>query len=129
MKKRTVVFGVLAAVLLVGGTAFLICSNLPHFTGSVTKEPDAYLLDAQYMNGTDRHTMALNAGDVLAIHFETEKGTLHLEIKAPDGGVLYSGNGQDATDFTVNIEESGSYAVTVKARFATGSIRIQAESQ
>ena len=25
------------------------------------------------MHGTDRHTMALNAGDVLQIHFETEK--------------------------------------------------------
>ena len=60
--------------------------------------------------------MSLNAGDVLAVHFEAEKGTLHLEIKAPDGGVLYSGNGQDATDFTVNIAESGSYAVTVKKR-------------
>ena len=122
------VFGVLA-VLLAGGAAFLIRCNLPHFTGSVTKEPDVYILDAQHMSGKDGHTMALNAGDVLAIHFETEKGTLHLEIQAPDGSVLYSGNGQNATDFAVNIAESGSYAVTVKARSATGSIHIQAESQ
>ena len=122
------VFGVLAVLLLAGGAVFLIRYNLPHFTGSVTKEPDVYILDAQYMNETDGHTMTLNAGDVLAIHFETERGTLHLEIKAPDGGVLYSGNGRDATDFTANIAESGSYAVTVKARSATGSIHIQAES-
>ena len=128
MKKRTVVFGVLA-VLLAGGAAFLIRCNLPHFTGSVTKEPDAYRLDAQYMNGKDGHTMVLNAGDMLAIHFETGKGTLHLEIQAPDGSVLYSGNGQDATDFTVNIAESGSCAVTVKARSATGAIHIQAKGQ
>ncbi len=93
------------------------------------KESDAYRLDAQYMNGTDRHTMTLNAGDVLVIRFETEKGTLYLEIQAPDGSVLYSGNGQNATDFTVNITESGSYAMTVKARFATGSIHIQAEGR
>ena len=129
MKKRTVVFGVLAAVLLAAGTAFLIFRDPSHFTGSVTKEPDGYILDAQYMNGTDGHTMTLNAGDVLAVHIETENGTLHLEIQAPDGGVLYSGNGQDATDFTVNIAESGSYAVTVKAWSATGSIHIQAEGR
>ena len=129
MKKRTMVFGVLAAVLLAAGTAFLIFCDPSHLTDSVTKEPDAYRLDAQYMNGTDGHTMTLNAGDVLAIRFETEKGTLHLEIQAPDWNVLYSGNGQSATDFTVNIAESGSYAVTVKARFATGSIRIQAKSR
>ena len=78
------------------GAAFLILCNLPHFTDSVTKEPDTYRLDAQYMNGTDGHTMTLNAGDVPAIRFETEKGALHLEIQAPDGGVLYSGNGQNA---------------------------------
>lgn len=129
MKKRTMVFGVLAAVLLAAGTAFLIFRDPSHLTGSVTKEPDAYRLDAQYMNGIDAHTMALNAGDVLAVHIKTENGTLHLEIQAPDGNVLYSGNGQSATDFTVNIAESGSYAVTVKARSATGSIRIQAKSR
>ena len=122
------VFGVLA-VLLVAGVAFLIFRSPSHFVGSVAKEPDAYRLDAQYMNGADGHTMTLNAGDVLVIRFETEKGTLHLEIHAPGGGVLYSGNGQDTTDFIVNIAESGSYAVTVKARSATGSIHIQAEDR
>ena len=129
MKKRTVVFGVLVALLLAGGAAFLIHCNLPRFTGSITKDLDAYILDAQYMNGTDGHTMTLNAGDVLAIRFETGSGTLHLEIQAPDGNILYSGNGQNATDFTVNIAEGGSYAVTVKARSATVSIHIQTESQ
>ena len=123
------VFGVLAALLLVAGAAFLIFRNPSHFPDSVTKEPAAYILDAQYMNGTDGHTMTLNAGDVLAIRFETEKGALHLEIQAPDGSVLYSGDGQNATDFTVNIAESGSYAVIVKARSATSFIHIQAESQ
>ena len=123
------VFGVLAAVLLAAGTAFLIFCDPSHLTDSVTKEPDAYRLDAQYMNGTDGHTMTLNAGDVLAVHIKTENGTLHLEIKAPDGGALYSGNGQDATDFTVNIAESGSYTVTVKAQSATGFIHIQTENQ
>ena len=129
MKKQTMGFIVLAAVLLVVGVTFLTPCNLPHFTGSVIKEPDSYRLDAWYMNGTDGYTMTLNAGDVLAIRFETEKGTLHLEIQAPDGSILYSGKGQGVTDFTVNVAESGSYAVTVKARFATGSIHIQAEGR
>lgn len=46
------------------------------------------------MNGTDGHTMTLNAGDVLAIRFETEKGTLHLEIQAPDGAFYIPGRGK-----------------------------------
>ena len=129
MKRRMIVCITLAAILLVMGAAYWAFCRLPHLTGSTIKNADSYLLDAQYMNGTDGHTMMLNAGDVPAVHIKTENGTLHLEIKAPDGGVLYSGNGQDATDFTVNIAESGSYAVTVKAWSATGSIRIQAKSR
>ena len=51
-----------------------------------------------------------------------------MEIKAPDGTVLYSGNGRETTDFTVNITESGVYAIVVEAQHAKGSIRIQAAS-
>ena len=129
LKKQTMVFGILAAVLLAGGAAFWMFCNASHFTGSIRKEPDAYRLDAQYMNGADSHTMALHAGDVLSIRFETEKGALHLEIQAPDGSILYSGNGKDATDFTVNITESGNYTVTVKASSARGLVHILRTSQ
>ena len=125
MKKQTMAFGVPAAVLLAAGAAFLVFCDSSHFTGSTMKSADAYILNIQYMNGTDGHTMVLNAGDVLAVRFETERGALHLEIQAPDGMVLYSGNGQGATDFTVNITEGGRYTVTVKARSAKGVIHIR----
>ena len=49
MKKQTAVFGVLAAVLLVGGTALRMLCDLPRITGGLMKEPDAYVLDVQYM--------------------------------------------------------------------------------
>ena len=125
MKKRTLVFGVLAAVLLAGGVLCWMLFASSQLTGSVVKESDFYRLDIQRMNGSDTHTLALQEGDVLDIGFVTEKGTLHLEIQAPDGSVLYAGNGQIATDFTVNIAESGSYVVTVKARAAKGFVHIQ----
>ena len=79
MKRRMIVCITLAAILLVVGAAYWAFCRLPHLTGSTIKNADSYILDAQYMNGTDGHTMMLNAGDVLAIRFETEKGTLHLE--------------------------------------------------
>lgn len=56
-------------------------------------------------------------------------GKTPVDIQAPDGNVLYSGNGQNAKDFTVNIAESGSYTMTVKAQSATGFIHIQTENQ
>ena len=77
------------------------------------------------MNGTDLHTLDLQAGDVLKVEFETVKGSLDLEIKAPDGTTIYRGDGKAATDFTVNISKSGVYTVNVLARHARGRISIQ----
>ncbi len=129
MKKRMILCITLAAILLVGSAAYWTFCSQTRLTGSVIKNPDSYRLDIQHMNGTDRHTMKLNAGDALAVSFETETGKLRMEIHAPDGNILYSGNGKAAADFTVNITEDGSYTVTVKARSAKGRIHIQTERQ
>lgn len=114
-------------VLFIAGFAVgLILRNKEGFTGNRIKNPDSYIMDIERMNGTDRHTLELKAGDSLRVEFETEKGSLYMEIKAPDGTVLYSGNGRETTDFTVNIPENGVYTVAVEARRAKGTIHIKA---
>ena len=125
-KRNKVVFIALLLLLLAGIAAFLFCYNQEGFTGSRVKNPDAYLLDIEKMNGTDLHTLELREGDVLQIQFETEKGELYMEIKAPDGTAIYRGNGKETTDFTVNIRESGVYTVVVEDRHAKGTIHISA---
>lgn len=124
-KKNKVVLAVLILLILAGFAEFLICYNQESFTGSRVKNPDTYLLDIEKMNGTDLHTLELNEGDVLQIQFETCKGSLHVEIKAPDGTTIYRGNGKEITDFTVDISKSGAYAIVVEARHAKGTIHIQ----
>ena len=124
-KKSKAVFIVLILLLLAGVAVFLFCYNQENFTGSRVKNPDEYLLDIEKMNGTDLHTLELQEGDVLQIEFETEKGELYMEIKAPDGTAVYRGNGKETTDFTVNIRESGVYTVVVEARHAKGTIHVQ----
>ena len=124
-KRNKAVLIVLSLLLLAGIAAFLFCYNQEGFTGSRVKNPDAYLLDIEKMNGTDLHTLELSRGDVLQIQFETEKGELYMEIKAPDGTAVYRGNGKETTDFTVNIRESGVYTVVVEARHAKGTIHVQ----
>ena len=124
-KRNKAVLIVLSLLLLAGIDVFLFCYNLEGFTGSRVKNPDAYLLDIEKMNGTDLHTLELSRGDVLQIQFETEKGELYMEIKAPDGTAVYRGNGKETTDFTVNIRESGVYTVVVEAQHAKGTIHVQ----
>ena len=113
------------SLLLLGAAVFLFCYNQEGFTGSRIKNPDAYLLDIERMNGTDLHTLELHGGDALQIRFETVKGSLYMEIKAPDGTAIYCGNGKETTDFTVNIPESGVYTIVVEARHAKGTIHLQ----
>ena len=128
-KKSKAVFIVLSLLILAGLAIVLFCSNQEGFTGSRVKNPDAYLLDIEKMNGTDLHTLELSRGDVLQIQFETEKGDLYMEIKAPDGTAVYRGNGKETTDFTVNIRESGVYTVVVEARHAKGTIQIELQEE
>ena len=128
-KKGMAILTGLSLLLLAGITAFLFLHKQVSFTGSRVKNPDAYLLDIEKMNGTDLHTLALREGDILQIQFETEKGSLYIEIKAPDGATIYRGNGKETTDFTVNIRESGVYTVTVEARRAKGTIHIQLKEE
>ena len=103
--------------------------NQGEFTGNRVKNPDAYLLDIRYMNGNDAHEINLQAGDVLHIRFETNKGELQMEIKAPDGTSVYSGNGKVATDFNLNITQSGVYTIAVEARNANGTIHVQLQDE
>ena len=128
-KRNKAVLIVLFLLILAGVAVFLFCYNQEGFTGSRVKNPEAYLLDIEKMNGTDLHTMELHEGDVLQIEFETEKGSMYMEIKAPDGTSVYRGNGKETTDFTVNIRESGVYTVFVEARHSKGIIHVQLEEE
>ena len=126
MRKRNKAVWILVPLLLAAGAAaFLFRSNQEGFRGSRVKNPDAYLLDIAWMNGIDQHTLTLNEGDTLQIQFSTDKGSLCMDIKAPDGTAVYSGNGKAATDFTVNIRESGVYTIVVDAHQAAGTIHVR----
>ena len=129
MKRNKAILIVIPLLVLAGISVFLSGCNQESFSGSRVKNPDAYLLDIEKMNGTDLHTLELCEGDVLQIQFETEKGDLYMEIKAPDGTTIYRGNGKETTAFTVNIRESGVYTIVVEARHAKGTIHVQLEEE
>ena len=115
---------IVAVLLLAVLAVFLVACDRGGFTGERVKNPDSYTLDIQRMNGADRHTMELTAGDVLQVTFKTDSGSLHMEITSPEGDVLYAGNGEETTDFEINVRKSGVYAITVEARHAKGTIHV-----
>lgn len=102
MKRTVLLFTAFALLLAAGITVFAGCSR-EDFTGSRVKNPDAYLLDIERMQGTDSRKAA------------------HDRVS------IYSGNGKGASDFTVNITESGAYTIAVEAQRAKGMLHIRAE--
>lgn len=127
-RRKRILFA-LALLMLAGVAGALLRWNQEGFTGSRVKNPDAYLLDIEKMNGTDLHTLELQKGDVLQIQFETEKGELYMEIKAPDGTAIYRGNGKETTAFTVTVPKDGAYPVVVAARHAKGILHVQLQEE
>ena len=123
--KRKIAVTAVTLVLITGIVLYLIYYNRGRFYGYLETNANFYISDFEIMNGSDYHTLELEKGDTLLVHFETEKGSLNMEIDAPDGIEVYSGNGKDVTDFTVNIPESGTYSVNIKANHARGKIYIQ----
>ena len=95
---------------------------VPTFEGTVIKNAGAYELEIQTMTGTDLHTMELKEGNVLQIQFETVKGDMYMEIKAPDGTAIYRGNGKETKFFSLEIQKDGVYTIVVEARRAKGNI-------
>ena len=124
MKGRIALLAV-QVILLCACAAFIVWNAQSGFTGERVKNQDAYLLDIERMNGSDMHTLDLQRGDVLRVRFETEDGSLRMEIIAPDGTSIYSGNGRGATDFMLRAPESGSYTVAVEARQARGKLHVR----
>ena len=121
--KDTITALLLALVL--GGAAFAAVCGQRDVAGQRTASSDFYRLDIQRMTGTDLHSIELRTGAALQIRFETEMGFLHLEIKAPDGTVLYASDGRETKCFAVSISQSGVYPVEVEAYHAKGKIDIQ----
>lgn len=128
-RSAAAVICIAALIIALGAAYFLHANRTNEFTGKNVKNPDAYELDIEYMNGRDEHALSLRENDALRVHFEVISGSLRMEIAAPDGSILYSGNGTAETDFTVNIPADGEYGICVTGRRAQGTIRVQAESK
>ncbi len=97
------------------------------FEGKSVKTDNSYELDIEVMNGRDSHFLELEQGDILQIRFETEKGSLSMEIQAPDGSSVYQGDGTEVTEFTMTAPMDGVYSIVVNGHKAKGRISVEAE--
>ena len=123
--KQKIRAALLLLLMVLGTGLVLMACGSKSLADSRTVGSDSYGLNVESMTGTDSYQMELQEGEVLAVHFETVRGSMCMEIQALDGSPLYQGNGKGVTDFTVNIPESGTYSIFVEAHRAKGTVYIQ----
>lgn len=114
-----------ALVLVLGITAGAAGCNAEVFDGDSVKNQDNFFLRFTRMSKTDAHIIAAEAGDVISVEFEIEKGRVDIVIGAEDDEPIYVGNDVDSGKFELPVSAAGQYKVTVEARGAAGEIDVQ----
>lgn len=88
-----------------------------------------YDLTYSFLNGQDRHTMSLKAGDTLKLNTATYQGWMQMTIYRENGETLYAPSYVYGEE-TIPITESGEYVILTHAHWASGYFsltRIRAE--
>ena len=117
MKKY---LGILCSLILI----FALTACGTDFDGSRTGNDSEFIMDYKILNKTDSQNLIVTEGDAIHAEIIVENGSLSFEIRKDDGLVpVYEGKDVSFSDeFDVEIEESGTYIVTVTGKKAKGSV-------
>ena len=99
--------------------------NAEVFDGNSVKNQDNFFLRFTRMSKTDAHIITAEAGDVISVELEIEKGRADIVIGAEGDEPIYFGNDVDSGKFELPVSAAGQYKVTVEARGAAGEIAVQ----
>ncbi len=89
MKQKIRTASLLLLMVLGIGLVLMACGT-KSLADSRTADSDSYGLNAESMTGIDSCQMELQEGEMLVVHFETVRGSMCMEIQAPDGSPLYA---------------------------------------
>ena len=122
MKKLLLFFSVIFLV-----TSLTACS--PDFNGSRTGNDKQLIMEYTAFNTTDSQDLVLEAGDTIHTEIEIEDGKLSYKIQKNDDEPIAESEGIFfSVDFDVEVEESGTYTVTVTGDNTKGSVKFVVES-
>lgn len=116
MKKY---FGILCSLILV--ISLTACEA--DFNGSRTGNDNEFVMDYKVFNKTDSQDLIVKEGDTIHAEIIVEDGSLSFKIQKGDEVPVYEGEDVSFSDeFDVDIEESGTYTVSVTGEKAKGSV-------
>lgn len=93
------------------------------FDGSRTGNNTEFVMDYKVFNKTDSQDLIVEEGDTIHAEIIVEGGSLSFKIQKDEEVPVYeSADVSFSDEFDVDIEESGTYTVTVTGEKAKGSI-------
>lgn len=122
MKKITTFFS--AMLLIISLSA---CSS--DFDGSRTGNDTQLIMEYTEFNTTDTQDLVVEAGDIIHAEIVVEAGHLSYKIQKDDDEPIAESEGIFfSVDYDVEVEESGTYTVTVTGEKTKGSVKFVVES-
>ena len=122
MKKITTIF---SAVLLI--LSLSACSS--DFDGSRTGNDTQLIMEYTEFNTTDSQDLVVEAGDIIHAEIVVEDGHLSYKIQKDDDEPIAESEGIFfSVEYDFDVEESGTYTVTVTGENAKGSVKFVVES-
>ena len=116
MKKQLVIL--CSCILVLSLTA---CGA--DFDGSRTGNSNEFVMNYKVFNKTDSQNLIVEKGDTIHAEIVVEGGSLSIKIQKDDEVPIYEGVDVSSSDeFDIDIEESGTYTVSVTGEKAKGSV-------
>ena len=117
------------SVVVIALFSFLLVSCSSTFDGSRTGNDSEFIMDYKVLNTTDTQDLTVVAGDTIHAKIVMEGGQLSFKIqKDEDAPICESDDISSSDEFDVEIEDSGTYTVTVTGAKAKGSVSFTVES-
>ena len=93
------------------------------FDGSLTGNSNEFVMNYKVFNKTDSQNLIVEKGDTIHAEIIVEGGSLSFKIQKDDEVPVYEGVDVSFSDeFDVEINEGGTYTVSVTGKKAKGSI-------
>lgn len=122
MKKITTIFS--AMLLIISLSA---CSS--DFDGSRTGNDTQLIMEYTAFNTIDTQDLVVEAGDIIHAEIVVEDGHLSYKIQKDDEEPIAESEGIFfSVEYDFDVEESGTYTVTVTGENAKGSVKFVVES-
>lgn len=94
------------------------------FDGQKTATNGVFQLDYALFDGKEIADMALESGSVLKLTVFQEEGSVDITVGIEGGITIYEGHGLTDMTFTLNVNQSGTYRITVVGHNAKGNVSV-----